>query len=330
MIYLNDKEIIDRYLKSKFKDSGGSYRNLKSILDEFFKHIKKPLVEIDYDDIYNYLDNVIDKKEINLNTKETYRYSLSGFFKYCEVYFKRKKIDFYGFVPNKKNYKFIKTAADLKDPAKIETKTLTDEQLEKIMDHVYLDKEYDNEEKRIRDFIIIILAITTGARISEIRTLQVDHLNIQGRYFTTGHIKNARKSTLNKEKALLFFFPESIIDYLETYLDIINNSEFLFPTMKYKKKDKPLSTGGVNNIYKEIRKEIGIYFSWHYFRKTLITRRAKMGILPWQSEGLMNHSPSSVEGESYIKLNLIDRRKLADKFYPYKKLKYIGDKNNNN
>lgn len=48
-----------------------------------------------------------------------------------------------------------------------------------------------------------------------------------------------------------------------------------------------------------------------------------MGCPLWASDGLMNHKSSSVEGEYYIKLSIEEKRKLYDKYFPYRLIPYF-------
>lgn len=71
----------------------------------------------------------------------------------------------------------------------------------------------------------------TGARQSEIRTIRVKDVHLDAHYFETGFEKNARKSTLERKKALLFFFPERFTTYLKNYILALGEEEkYLFPS----------------------------------------------------------------------------------------------------
>lgn len=215
-------------------------------------------------------------------------------------------------VPSKKIYQFTKKDTDIKRYSQIVQKILTPEQLTTILN-------YAKEKMNLRSLIILLLEIYTGARISEVRTLLREDVHLNERFFETGFTIDARKSTLNKASGLIFFYPEVIVSYLKKYEKTLENSRWFFPGYS----DVPLSPASVRKIYVEIRRETGVFFSFHYFRRTLITERAKLGCPLWISEGLMNHASSSVEGESYIKLTVKEKRDTYDKYDPYKDLEFF-------
>ena len=196
--------------------------------------------------------------------------------------------------------------------SKKKLKVLSVEQIRKIL-------EYTFRYRSLRDFILVGLITCTGARISEIRTILVDDLHLYEGFFETGFIKGARKTTLTKGEGLLFFFPYGFIRLLETYLDEYDCSRYLFSGQH---KDRPLSHEATGKVCREIRNKCHIYFSWHYFRRSIITERMKLGCPLWVSEGLMNHAPSSVEAENYIKLEIEERRNLYDEYFPYKEIRF--------
>jgi len=315
-----DKKIIENFLEEKRKRSDGSYKNLKTQLDLFFIKVKKSIINIKYEDTYNYLKNVIDPMEINLNTKESYRYYLKSFFKYCQKYFALQEgIEYYTVVPDKSTFEFTEKGTDIQRQTSKKEKILTKKQIGIILEYIKEKRNYINLQQRMRDFVLISLEVVTGARISEIRTLNINDINLIDRFFETGFIRNARKTTLRSKKSLLFFFPESIIKYLEEYMNMIKG-DWLFPTPF----NKYLTKNGANQVYYELRKELGFKFSWHYFRHSMITYLKENECSLNDREMLLNHKPSSIQGKSYEHLEIKKKRDIYDKYYPYKELKYIG------
>jgi len=173
----------------------------------------------------------------------------------------------------------------------------------------------------LRTLIILLLEVYTGARISEVRTVLREDVHLTERFFETGFTIDARKSTFNKSSGLIFFFPEVVVPYLAKYEKTLENSKWYFPGYS----DNPISTASVRKIYIEIRRETGVYFSFHYFRRSLITERRKIGCPEDVSEGLMCHASSSVEGESYVKLTVKEKRDLYDLWNPFKSLEFFKD-----
>jgi integrase len=71
-----------------------------------------------------------------------------------------------------------------------------------------------------------------------------------------------------------------------------------------------------SGLYTSFNKKYSIT-SFHAFRRTLITNYIKNGADLLISEMLMNHAPSSVEGEHYVKLSMKEKRVFFEKLFPY-------------
>lgn len=313
IVFKNDY-LIKEFLKTIKKRSTGSYENHKANLRLFFDYIKnKNIGMVTMFDVRDYFIEILDKQEIKISTKNTKRFMLKSFFDYVEKMFLEKNIIFPNPVPSTKIFDFTRLGQDIIRSSRKELKILSHEQIGEIL---YFAENSCSE----RDFIILLLIICTGARISEIRTILKEDVSFVDRFFETGFSIDARKSTLKKGESLIFFFPEGIIKYLKGYMKKLNfDNPWLFPG--YKKNS--ISHQTAHNIYKDISKNIGINFSWHYFRRTIITERRKMGCPEWISEGLMNHTPSSVERESYIKLKISEKREYYDQYFPYADIIYF-------
>jgi integrase len=306
--------LIGEFLKEVKKRSEGSYSNHKANLNEFFNYIEdKPIQKITMFDIRDYFINELDGQKIKISTKNTKRFMLKSFFDFVEKMLLNEDILYPNPVPSTKIFQFTKLNNDILRRSQTELKILTPEQLKTILDHAF-------HNYSLRDFLLIGFAVCTGARISEIRTMLVNDIYLDECFFETGFAINARKSTLRKGEGLLFFFPEPFAIYLERYLEENHEgSKWLFPGYK----GKPITHETTYHIYKNMSKELDIRFSWHYFRRTLITERRKMGCPEWVSEGLMNHTASTVERESYIKLKISEKKSYYDQYFPYKNLNYF-------
>jgi integrase len=312
---LNNEYFIKAYLEEVAKRSPGSYANNVLIIRDLTKNIEKPFLEMSMMDIQNYLITIIDKQEIKKSTKNSRRYMLKAFFDYIQKTMLLYKVDFKNPVPNKKIFKFTTNLDDIGYVADSELQILSLEELNKIL--IYCKKKLS-----LRDLVLILLVVVTGARISEIRTILRKDVTLDEYYFQTGFVPGARKTTLHTNKGLLFFFPKTIHEILRHYMYSCEKCDkWLFPGYM----DKPLSRTMVQSIISKIRKEVGIHFTWHYFRRTLISERIKKGCPKWLSEGLANHAPSDVEAKSYIKLTIKDKRNYYRKYFPYKKITYFSN-----
>jgi len=317
---LTDAYLIKTFLLEIKKRSHGAFENNKTVLKGFFSFIKKPIAKITMIDVRDYFEKDLDVQRIQNNTKNSRRYMLISFFDYVKKMYLSENQEYYNPVPSKKIFQFTKREGDIVRRSQKNLKVLTKKQLKQILRFAF-DK-YDNSQsiKDMRSYILLLLAICTGARISEIRTILLADLHLEEGFFETGFTLGARKSSLSKGEGLLFFFPKALVPILEEYLDLFEYpSKWLFPGYK----NLHVSHDFTGKIPPKIIDFVGFKFSWHYFRRTIITERKKMGCPLDVSELLMNHSPSSVEAESYIKLSIPERKELYDKWFPYTEMHYF-------
>lgn len=313
MVKLNNDYFIDAYLEEVKKRSPGSFANNKLIIKNLTNYIEKSFQDINMIDMQSYLINVIDKKDIKKSTKNSKRYMLKAFFNFIQRILLSYNVEFHNPIPSKKLYRFTTNLDDIEYIEDSELKVLTIAQIEIILN-------YCKDFLELRDFVLIGLDICSGARISEIRTIMRKDINLKKCQFQTGFIPGARKTTLHTGKGLLFFFPLSFAKYIQKYLESCNKCDkWLFPGYK----TNPLSRSMVQDIITKIRKGADIHFTWHFFRRTIITERKKMGCEQWLSEGLSNHAPSSVQERSYIKLTIKEKQGYYNQFFPYKNISYF-------
>ena len=303
----------DNFLEEVKKRSPGSFVNNRIVIRDLMKEIPKPFQEFTMIDVQDYFINDIDKREIKKVSKNTKRYMLMSFFNYIQKTLLAYGIEFSNPIPSKKIFKFSTNLEDISHVSDDELKILTLEQIKKILAHVYHDF-------KLRDFILVGLAICSGARISEIRTIMKKDIDLETHSFQTGFMLGARKTTLHTNKGLLFFFPSGFTKYIQEYLESCNKCEkYLFPGYK----DNCLSRPQTQNILVRIREKVGFHFTWHYFRRTLISERIKKGCPKWLSEGLTNHAPSDVQAKSYIKLKFSEKKEFYNQYFPYFPISYF-------
>ena len=75
-------------------------------------------------DIRNYFVDYIDKQEIQLNTKETKRFTLTSFFNYVHRMYLDNDLTYNNPVPSKKIFQFTKKSTDIKRYSQIILKIL--------------------------------------------------------------------------------------------------------------------------------------------------------------------------------------------------------------
>jgi len=308
-----NKFYVNAYLNEAKKRSDYAYYNNKSVVYRFIEYINKPLNEVTKIDVRDYFKDVLDKKNITKDTKNTYRAYLSSFFDFIESIQLKNDIEFNNPVPGKRVFQFTKKPTDIKKQSEKNNKLLTKEQINKII-------EYCKRNLKKRHFIFFGLAICTGARFSEILSIRIDNINLKERYFETGFEKNARKSTRITEESLMFFFPKRFAEYLKNYILTLNSREWLFPNPS---KDEHIGRAFAEYNYRKIRNALGFHFSMHYFRHSLITY-LKVNKCPQDiREGLLNHVPTTTQGRSYEHLNTSEKRDLYDRYFPYYLIKYF-------
>ncbi|MHA1147578.1 MAG: tyrosine-type recombinase/integrase [Promethearchaeota archaeon] len=205
-----DYEIVKDYLKEVEKRSHGSYRNNKGIILDCLNYINKDLKKIGMLDIKSYLENVIDIRNICYDSKKTYRSYLKSFFDYVEAILLKENVEFRNPVPNERVFKFTRKDSDIKKQSDAGKMIYTNLELLNILQLA--------KKKKLRDFILFSLLIITGARIVEILSIQIKDVNLEGRFFETGFIKGARKTTRTSRESLLFFFTRNFSKYLEAYI----------------------------------------------------------------------------------------------------------------
>lgn len=310
-----DINLINSYLFEVKKRSDQEYKNHKSLLYNFFNYVAKSILQINSLDILDYL-KYLDNRNISYNSKKTYRSYLNSFFNFIQSNMLVKNINYINPMPPKNIFEFSKNYNDIK---KLDIqKCLEKEQIKNIL--IYLKNNYYNGRniKYQKVFILFTLAVCTGARQSELRTIRLKDININERYFQTGFIKNARKSTLKSNKSLVFFFPKKFKPYLNNYILklIKNDKKYLFPGNK----NEFMTKANVDYYYVKIRKKLGFHFTMHYFRHTLITNLIKNKCPLEIRELLLNHSSNSTQTRFYTHLSIEERRNYYDEFFPYYRL----------
>jgi len=269
--------------------------------------------------VKNYFQDILDKKEVKMKTKEARRSHLTSFFYYVQSLLLSENIEFRNPVPNQRVFQFTKKYDDIRKQSEIKTQILTDEQLERILD-------YSKKNLMKKYFIEFGLLISTGARHSEIRSIRLKNINLPERYLETGFEKDARKSTLKSDEGLLFFFPDKFRTYLKNYIYTLKrDEEWLFPAIKSDNSYSFLASGSLYYTKKKIENALGFKFKLHKFRNTIINNRLiKMRCPLWLSEALTNHKISnSTQIKHYASLTIEQKRNLYDEYFPYYDFSYF-------
>lgn len=303
-----DLGIIQDYLKEKKKVSKGVYRNHKSILLSMLDFVKKPIEFIGMLDMKRFLEENIDQRDIQKESKETYRSNLISFFDYCTGYYLDKQRELRNPVPNKKVFKFTKKNDDIKRQTEKKGEIFSKKEIRDLLEKA--------KAKKYRDFILFGLLTQCGMRIREALTIKIRDINFKENYLETGFEKGARKTSGNTDETLIFFFTDTFKTYLKQYIVFLGEEKWLFPGRKSYYKYGSFRTQIRRNYPNKFRKT-------HSFRKSLITYRTNMGCPLYISEVLTNHTPSSTQGKNYIKKPIEIKRRDFNRWNPYRDFKYF-------
>lgn len=325
---------LEEYLEIRKKQSDNSHKTCKNILNKFFNKVQKEPKNVKRIDVKNYLSKEVDTWNVKYKTKLLHYQIISAFYSFLTEELNEIEIAFINPVPKKYGQNFSINANDFEDEDDRAKKVLSIEQLEQILD-------YTRKNRPLRDFILIALQICTGARISEIRTIRIEDINLEEYSFKTGIEKNARKSSKHGKKKLKFIFPKNFKMYLEYYMNMLLNDQiYLFTGGR--NNQKPLSAKNAENIYYRIRKQKTGYkrtnkngklivkrffenrfdfdFTSHYFRHSIITHLANNGCPSNISNNLLNHKLQGMQERIYKHTN---RLKDYSKYFPYYSIKYF-------
>lgn len=253
-----NKKIIDSFISSK-QVEGCSDRTIKyyrEIIEKFSNSFDKSIKKLTTDEIRTYLSNYKEDGSCSSTTIDNIRRVLSSFFSWLE------DEDYIIKSPVRRIHK-IKTATIVKE-------VLTDENLEKLRD----------ECENIRDLSLIELLISTGMRVGELVSLNINDLNFEDRSCIV-------LGKGNKEREVYFDAKTKL--HLKEYIDKRNDSnDALFVSMK--EPHQRLSISGVELIVRTLGMNSNINkVHPHKFRRTLATMAIDKGMPVEQVQKLLGH-----------------------------------------
>lgn len=239
--YNINQYIIDKERQGLSKITLQTYRLHLNI---FSKFTDKKIQQITKQDIYDYLDYRQKTSNLQNSTLETVRAVLRSFFEWL------------------KDEDIIKENPMMKmKPIKCKqsvVKYLTIEELELIRENC----------KNIREKALLEILYSTGARLSELTSLNIENVEFNNRT-----IKVLGKG--NKER-VTFFSPKASF-YLKKYLsERDDNCEALFVTMR--KEYRRISNRGVQRLISNLGNRAGVYLHVHKTRHTLASNLLNSGV----------------------------------------------------
>lgn len=253
----NEKHI-NLFLSAKEVEgcSSRTIKYYKEILQQIIYILKKPIKNIQTEDIRKYLSNYKEKNKCGSVTIDNIRRVLSSFFSWLE------DEDYIIKSPVRRIHK-VKTATTVKA-------TFTDENIEKMRD----------ECKNIRNLALIEILISTGIRVGELVNLNIKDINFEDRSCIV-------QGKGNKQREVYFDARTKI--HLIQYLSIRNDdNKALF--VSNNKPHKRLSISGVELIVRKLgaRTDINKVHP-HKFRRTLATMAIDKGMPIEQVQKLLGH-----------------------------------------
>lgn len=255
--YSNNR-LTDLFLSAK-RVEGCSEKSLKyygKTICTMLEQVKKPIQEIETDDLRNYLTSYQIQKNSSRVTIDNIRRILSSFFSWLE------DEDYILKSPVRRIHK-VKSASTVKE-------TYTDEALEKLRDNC----------ENLRDLAMIDMLASTGMRVGEMVLLNREDINFEERECVV----------LGKgDKERIVYFDARTKIHLQNYLNSrLDGNPALFVSLRAP--HTRLNSGGIEVRLREMGKKLNISkVHPHKFRRTLATVAIDKGMPIEQVQQLLGH-----------------------------------------
>lgn len=273
---------ISRYLLDKERQSlsKSTLQTYKLHLNIFSEFTNKKIQNITKHDIFEYIEYRQETGNLQNSTLETIRAVLRSFFEWMkdEGIIKENPIAKMKPIKNKRSV----------------VKFLSIEELE-------LTREYC---KDIREKALVETLYSTGCRLSELTSLDIDDLDFNNR-----NIKVLGKG--NKER-VVFFSPKASF-YLKKYLETRSDQcDALFVTER--KDHRRISNRGVQRIISSIGKKANVYLHVHKFRHTLAMNLLNSGTEITVVKDILGHDDLNTTSV-YAKATQFYKQQCYDRFF---------------
>lgn len=299
---------LDNYSNSSKKHL---YLNLVNFAVYCKERFNKNILDVKGPEILTYFKEIIDIKEIEINSKRRIRTFIRAYYHYVQEFKKQMEGEEFIFpVPSSKIWDFSGKEGSLKE-LKFDIPILKMEDVKDIIKHLYYTKPY-------RTYIIMSLIIFSGARISEVLNIKLEYLFLDRRWFIT-----EVKSKKNDKRDGIYFIPEFFIPELKHFIDLLKlehqDPNYLFPS----RNGTHYSPRSIQRYMRIIKKELGIKASInpHSFRDFLNTKRFEKGCNQILCKFLLNQKVRDVNPKHYLKAykNRVKLRNAYDKYNPFNK-----------
>ena len=257
-----NNEILDEFLVIKRVEglSENTLTAYKNTIIRLFNYTKKHYSEITHEDVKEFLSELSQRGSCNV-TLENNRKIFTSFF--------NTLTDFNYLIVNPMN-----RVSPIKCEKKIK-KEFTNEEIELMREAIPKDK--------YRERAIFELLLSSGIRISELVSLNIEDLNFEKKIFKVIGKGNRERICYMGDKAKLF-----IKNYLKTRDD---NSPALFISQKTDKDGNPfrLTASSIERIIKRLGDGLNIKAYPHKFRRTFATKFLNKNMPIEQVQKLLGH-----------------------------------------
>jgi integrase len=303
------------------------------------KEFNKKILEITLPEMIQFFEDYVSKLPgrdhtyISKSTAKLWRTFIRKYFDIVNVYRQAEKKELIpNPVPPKEVWDFDKIERTLDFLSEDEEKAyLTYHEIETILNQLYINYIQATERRRFKElqvWVVVSLQVYSGARIREACQIKLHEIDTEKRYF-----KTIVKSPKTHKRKGVYFFPGFFIPEIKYYLknlkevypdlDLSNRNTRLFHYPSNKK--GYISKRIIQYRIQKIKETHDLHFKklTHPFRDYLNTQRESMGLLSDKKrKALLNQTSRSVNLQSYMKRweDLIELRKIYDKYNPYKKL----------
>lgn len=276
---------------------------------------KQNIIKATYQDVVEFLRNMIDSREIARQSKQNWRYALKTYFEFIEEGFRAQGKHLIIPVPSQRRLKFS-------DDQELETfdneNYILWTDIYRILKYFYFNYWVRTEFRHI--FLAAYIQAYTGMRVSELVTIQVKDIDLKERRIISGRLEG-----YSKKGAVLYFVPRQIMDFIAYYIKnsskdhVVKAGKFLFETSP----GKFYSTTSFAERIRHARKKLGMgnKFTSKSFRDAINSeRKAKLNTDPEDRKILINQLPgTSVNQKHYLKRfqNWRSIQKLYDRNLPY-------------
>lgn len=196
-------------------------------------------------------------------------------------------------------------ASDLKRyKIKQTDKSIDPRDIKNMINEAKLDYEENPNFLTMRNYFILSLAIGTGLRSDEMRSIKMNDINFTtGVFTTTGKYSKSREIKLNKELLSLYH------DYLYYRNQINTEEDYLLVS----KNGKHMYSANLLDVFRKYGKKIGLEkVHPHLFRHAFATILIEAGYPIEKVAKILGHSTSNVCYQFYYHPNTAEDMKIFD------------------